>query len=65
MILGGAFQALAGLIGLFEDEFYVATREYIFEFDATTWGWIHLLLGLLVMFAEFAILGGQTWGRVS
>ena len=64
MIMAGAFQAFAGLVALFENEFYVATRNYLLQFDATTWGWIHLLLGLLVMLAGFAVLAGQTWGRV-
>ena len=41
MIMSGVFQAFAGLIAIFENEFYVATRNYLFQFDATTWGWIH------------------------
>ena len=64
MIMAGAFQALSGLVALFENEFYVATRNYLLQFDATSWGWIHLLLGLLVLFAGFAVLAGRTWGRV-
>jgi hypothetical protein len=63
MILAGGFQTLAGLVALFEDEFYVRTPNYLLEFDATSWGWIHLLLGLLVLFAGFAVLQGQVWGR--
>jgi hypothetical protein len=64
MIMAGGFQAFAGLVAIFEDEFYVNTRNYILEFDATSWGWIHLLLGLLVLFAGFAVMAGKTWGRV-
>lgn len=64
MIMSGAFQAIAGLVALFENEFYVATRNYLLQFDATSWGWIHLLVGLLVLFAGIAVLSGQTWGRV-
>ena len=64
MIMAGTFQVLSGLVALFEDEFYVATRNYLLQFDATSWGWIHLLLGLLVLFAGFAVLAGRTWGRV-
>jgi hypothetical protein len=64
MIMAGGFQALTGLVALLEDEFYLATRNYLLQFDATRWGWIHLLLGLLVLFAGFAVLSGQTWGRV-
>ena len=64
MLMAGSFQALQGLIAIFENEFYVATRNYVFEFDATTWGWIHLLIGLLVAFAGWGLLSGRTWARV-
>jgi hypothetical protein len=63
MIMVGIWQALEGLIGIFENEFYVATRNYLFQFDATTWGWIHLLVGLLVAFAGWGLLSGRTWAR--
>ena len=64
MIMAGIFQALAGLVAIVDNEFYVSTRNYLFEFDATTWGWIHLLLGLLVGFAGWGLLSGRTWARV-
>jgi hypothetical protein len=64
MIMAGAFQTFAGVVALFQDEFFVATRNYVLQFDATSWGWIHLLLGLMVLFGGFAVLSGQTWGRV-
>ena len=64
MIVAGGFQAFAGLVALFEDEFYVATPDYLLQFDATSWGWIHLLMGLLVFLAGFAVLYGQFWGRL-
>jgi hypothetical protein len=63
MIMTGVFQALEGLIAIFQNEFYVATRNYLFQFDATTWGWIHLVLGLLVAFAGWGLLSGRTWAR--
>jgi len=63
MIMSGAFQAVVGLAGLFANEFYVTTRNYVFQFDVTTWGWIHLLVGLLVLFAGIAVMSGQTWAR--
>jgi hypothetical protein len=64
MIMAGVFQALQGIIAIFENEFYVATRNYTFQFDATSWGWIHLLIGLLVAFAGWGLLSGRTWARV-
>ena len=65
MIMAGVFQALQGLVGIFENEFYVPTRNYLFQFDATTWGWTHLLVGLLVAFAGWGLLSGRTWARVA
>jgi len=64
MIMVGVFQALQGLIAIFENEFYVQTRNYLFQFDATTWGWIHLVIGLLVAVAGWGLLSGQTWARI-
>lgn len=64
MILTGVFQALAGLVAIFENEFYVVTANYLFQFDATTWGWIHLLLGVVILAAGLGVLSGQTWARV-
>jgi hypothetical protein len=64
MIMSGIFQAITGLVAIFENEFYVPTRNYIFQFDATSWGWIHLVVGLVVAFAGWGLLSGQTWARV-
>ena len=64
MVMSGGMQAFAGLVALFENEFYVATRNYLLQFDATSWGWIHLLGGLLVVAAGFGVMAGQTWARV-
>ena len=64
MIMAGTFQAFSGLVAILEDEFYVTTPNYLFQFDATSWGWIHLILGLVVAFAGAAVLAGRTWGRV-
>ena len=64
MIMVGIWQALQGLVAIFENEFYVATRNYLFQFDATAWGWIHLLLGLLVALAGWGLLSGRTWARM-
>jgi hypothetical protein len=64
MIMVGIWQALEGLIAIFENEFYVATRNYLFQFDVTTWGWIHLILGLIMAVAGWGLLSGRTWARV-
>ena len=57
---GRRVSGLACLVAIFENEFYVATRNYLFQFDATTWSWIHLLIGLIVTFAGYGLLSGRT-----
>ena len=64
MIMIGVFQIVAGLVALFENDVYVAGARYLFAFDLTTWGWIHLLLGALVAAAGIGVLSGQLWGRI-
>ena len=64
MLLVGAFEARAGLVAIFENEIYVQTRSYLSGFDVTTWGWIHLILGVIVALAGWGLLSGRTWARV-
>jgi hypothetical protein len=64
MILMGVFQAFTGLVAIFNDQFLILAREYLFHFDRTSWGWIHLVLGVVVAGAGAGLLAGRTWGRV-
>jgi hypothetical protein len=64
MILIGIFQGIAGLVALFDDNFYLTTREYVFQLDISTWGWVHLILGIVVALAGVGLLAGRTWARV-
>ncbi len=63
MILIGAWWIIAGLVALVNDDFYVATKNYLFKFDATSWGWIHLIIGILVLLAGFGLFSGAVWAR--
>ena len=62
MILIGVFQAIAGLTAILDDDFFVRTANYTFDLDTTAWGWIHLLLGILVLLAGLALFAQKAWG---
>lgn len=64
MLLLGGLQALAGLVALFNDDFYVVTQTGLVALNFTTWGWIHLVLGVVIFAAGIAVLAGNVWGRV-
>ena len=63
MMLGGSWWIIAGIVALANDTFYVAGPDYILQLDATTWGWIHLLLGTVILLASFALFVGAVWAR--
>lgn len=63
MMVAGVFQAIEGLIALFNDTFYAVGQQWIFAFDVTTWGWIHLVAGLIVALAGYFVLTGAVWAR--
>jgi hypothetical protein len=64
MLVLGIFNALDGLVALFNDEYYAVTSSGLLMWDFTTWGWIHLGIGILMAGAGIAVLNGSTWGRV-
>ncbi|GIH98387.1 hypothetical protein Pta02_03960 [Planobispora takensis] len=64
MVMIGIFQAFQGLAAILEDKFYVVAPNYVYQIDATVWGWIHLVLGALAVVAGFFIFSGQLWARI-
>jgi hypothetical protein len=65
LLLIGVFQALDGLVAIFNDSFFVVTKNYTFDLDVTAWGWIHLILGILLIFAGWGIFTGKTWAGIA
>ena len=63
MIMVGAFQAIQGVVALANDTFYVVGSEYVFQFDLTTWGWIHLAIGALLIVVGIFLFRGASWAR--
>jgi hypothetical protein len=61
----GLFQLLEGIAAAAEDDVFVRTSNYVFSFDLTTWGWIHIVVGIVVAVVGGAILAGQTWALVA
>jgi hypothetical protein len=64
MLLIGAWWIIAGLVGIIDDNFYATTKNYVFKFDTTAWGWIHLITGIIVLLAAFGLFTGAVWARI-
>jgi hypothetical protein len=64
LMLGGVLAIFRGIMGIAEDDVFVATRNYVFEFDLTGWGWLHLALGIVAVLASFGLMTTAMWARV-
>lgn len=63
MIFGGAMAILEGIAAIAKDDLFVATRHYVFQFSLAGWGWVHLILGIVIVLAGCAVLTGALWAR--
>ena len=63
LLMAGIFQFVAGLVAVVEDDFYVVGTKWVFEFDVTTWGWIHMLIGVVLFLSGIGILSGNVLAR--
>ncbi len=63
MLLLGGWWIITGFVAIVNDDFFVVTQEWIFEFSTTSWGWTHLILGIVVLLAGFGLFTGAVWAR--
>ena len=64
MIILGIFGALEGLAAIVKSGFYHVPPNYYINVNAKGWGWIHLIIGIIVVLAGLSLFRGSTWARV-
>jgi hypothetical protein len=63
MIVGG-FDIIQGIIALADDNFGVAVSGGLLVFNVTAWGWVHIIVGAIMLLTGIGLWSGQTWARV-
>ena len=64
MILLGTFQAVEGLVAIFDDGYYhVRESGLVINVDYDAWGWVHLVLGAVIVLAGVGVLAGNILAR--
>ena len=66
LILLGIVHVMQGIVALVNDDYYLVTREgLVLNLDFTSWGWTHLVLGVLLGLVGVGLLAGNTAARVA
>jgi hypothetical protein len=64
MLVLGMFHIIQGLVALFQDEYFLVGKSGLtVHVDFTTWGWIHLIGGVIIAGAGIALFTGRVWAR--
>lgn len=63
-IMLGGFNIIDGLAAVLENEIFVTTAAGVVLFDVTTWGWVHFIIGAMMVIAGIFLFTGATWARI-
>ena len=64
LVLVGTMQIVQGLGAIANPDFFITNGNQLFVFDIATWGWIHLVLGIVSMVVGSGLFNGSSWARV-
>jgi hypothetical protein len=64
MGLVGIFQVIFGITALASAYYTVPSSDLVVDAGYTTWGWVHLILGLVFLATGGGLAFGQPWARV-
>lgn len=63
LLMLGIWQVFMGIAAIAKGEFFLSTSNYIYEFNVGGWGWIHLIIGIIMVIAGFFLFQGAPWAR--
>ena len=63
LIMTGALDGLWGLAAILNDKVVTVGGAGVIAWDFTAWGWIHLILGGVMLLAGLGLLAMQQWAR--
>ncbi len=63
MIMVGVFHGISGIVQLVDKDFVAVTANYAFKFNVTTWGWIHIIVGVLLVLSGIGVFAGNVAAR--
>jgi hypothetical protein len=64
LMISGIGGILEGIAQLARGRYFVTLPNYAYNLSVHSWGWIHLIAGIVVFLAGAALLADKTWARV-
>jgi hypothetical protein len=64
MVLSGMWSFFEGLAAIIRGGFFVVLPDYAYSISTTGWGWIHLILGIVVFAAGMCLFADMVWARL-
>ena len=65
LLMTAFFNILQGLSAISNDDLFRAGNEYLYQFNMTVWGSVHIIMGVVSVPIAFGILKGTHWGRLA
>jgi hypothetical protein len=65
LLIASGFDLLQGASAVANDDLYAQGSEYLYKFDMTAWGWVHIILGVLGVLVAVGILMRAGWGQIT
>ncbi|MFJ3230950.1 hypothetical protein [Streptomyces sp. NPDC086787] len=65
LMIVGILDIFRGIMAIAQDDVFVTTPNYVFKFDLTGWGWVHLILGAVAVIIGLGLFQTQMWARVA
>lgn len=63
LVIVGGIDFFEGMIAAIRGSYYFATPTQIIVFNTTTWGWLTLIWGIILVLVGFGLLAGAGWAR--
>lgn len=64
LLARGVFQAFLGVMALVNSNIIVLGEQSLVAFNFTAWGWMHIVLGVILLTAAGSVFSGRVWGRL-
>ena len=64
LIIVGFFHLFAGIVALFNSDVYLIAKNSTWLVSYTSWGWAHIVWGVLSILAGGSLAKGNMYGRI-